>query len=139
MSGSVLERWRAGLAVGELRLPRCGGCGRLVAHPRPRCPWCTSAEQTDEILSGIGTVYSFTVIRRAQGAFAGTEPYAVGYVRLSEGPMLLARLDALDLADLAVDVSVLVTPDPEGRLTFRLVDPSSDVPTSSPPARNPRS
>jgi uncharacterized OB-fold protein len=52
--------WRAG-SEGQLSIARCDVCSRL-AHPTPViCPNCYSRGLTPEHMSGLGTVYSFTV------------------------------------------------------------------------------
>lgn len=122
---ALLDGYRAGLVTGQLRLPRCGGCGRLIAPPRPRCPWCMSREHQSELLSGHGSVYTFTVIRRAQGEFSGTEPFAIGYVEFDEGTRMLARIEAVDVD--AVTIAAPVAVIPAEVLTVRLIEEEEGV------------
>lgn len=79
----------------------CAGCNRHHWYPRPFCPYCSGS--TDWVpLSGDGTVYSYAVMRRVP------EPYAIAYVRLSEGPAMLTHIVQCDLDDIAIGMPVRV-------------------------------
>lgn len=93
--------WRAS-AAGQLLLPRCRACSRWHWHPRAFCPFC-HADALDWIeASGLGEVYSFSIVRRT-GA-----PYVLAYVRLEEGPILMTNIVDTDLADVRVGMPVAV-------------------------------
>ena len=47
-----------GVEAGELRIQRCGNCGRLRHPPRPMCGSCRSTEWDTVTASGRGEVYS---------------------------------------------------------------------------------
>jgi uncharacterized OB-fold protein len=86
-------------AVAERRLTaqRCETCRRLVFHPRAICPHCHSLELTWQTLSGRGTVYSFTVSRRAPSAeFEPLVPYVVALIDLDEGCRMLSNIVGAD-------------------------------------------
>ncbi len=51
--------------------------------------------------SGLGTVYSFTVVREAPEGFEGQAPYVLALVKLDEGPLVTAQLTDLD-GDVAI-------------------------------------
>lgn len=120
---AVITRYRSGLSQGHLDLPRCQDCDRLIVYPRRRCPHCMSDRQRWETLTGTGSVYSYTVIRRAQGSFKGQEPFAVGWVELTEGPRVFARIRAADVAAVRIGEPVRVIPDQEGVLVFEVNRP----------------
>lgn len=59
--------------------------------------------------SGRGTVWSFTIIPRADYAPEGFEylaPYAVAIVQLEEGPLVTAMLTDVNFADIKIDMEV---------------------------------
>ncbi|HLG91757.1 MAG TPA: OB-fold domain-containing protein, partial [Acidimicrobiales bacterium] len=92
---------------GELRLQRCGDCGRWRHHPRPRCPACRSPRYFWERASGRASVYSFTVCYPpVLPAFAEAVPYVAVVVRLEEGPFMVSHL--LDCPPEAVEVGMEV-------------------------------
>ncbi|MEW6273471.1 MAG: Zn-ribbon domain-containing OB-fold protein [Thermodesulfobacteriota bacterium] len=71
---------------GELRLQRCGACGRFRHYPRPVCPHCLSRDYAWERASGRGTVYTWTIVRGPTlPAFQDKLPYNVVDVLLDEG------------------------------------------------------
>src|SRR5262245_58258921 len=82
--------WDAARA-GRLILRFCGACRKPHFPPRHLCPTCW-APCADWIEStGRGSVYSFTVMRRAPSPeFSASVPYVVALVDLEEGPRMLA-------------------------------------------------
>ncbi len=77
----------------ELRLQRCGACGRFWYPPGPVCPECLSERFEWTRVGGRGTVSSWVVFHKAYfPAFADEIPYAVVQVELEEGPRLISNL-----------------------------------------------
>jgi uncharacterized protein len=84
--------WRA-LEAGVLMVQRCATCGTVRHPPRPRCGQCASPEHTWQAASGLGTVYSFTVVRHpANPELADVVPYVVALIELDEGPRLVSNV-----------------------------------------------
>lgn len=78
-----------GTAEGELRVQRCGACGRRRIPPRPMCPDCRSLAAEWETLSGRGTIWSFVIPHPPLlPAYAELAPYNVIIVALEEDPTL---------------------------------------------------
>jgi uncharacterized OB-fold protein len=77
----------AGAARGELVIPRCDGCGRLVWYPKERCPNCGGQVFTWTVVSGRGRLFSWAVVRRAfLPAFEELVPFVTALVSLEEDP-----------------------------------------------------
>ena len=91
--------WQSG-ADGQLRFKRCGDCGYFSHPPTPRCPKCLSANMNPEVVSGKGTILTFTV--NVQQWVPGQEPYIIAIVTMDEQPDL--RLTAL-LAGVPLDIA----------------------------------
>jgi uncharacterized protein len=102
------EEFWAATADGKLLLRRCSSCGKAMWYPRPICPSCHSLETTWEEASGFGRIYSFTIVRRASGAYAEAGPYVLAYVELEEGPRMLTNIVDCDPMTLDVDQEVEV-------------------------------
>lgn len=68
----------------ELMLQRCETCRSFIYYPRPRCPNCFSDRLSWQRASGRGTVYSFTVVRRASSRSFADGPYVLAIVELDE-------------------------------------------------------
>lgn len=105
-----LAFWEAA-ARGSLLIKTCCTCGKAHWYPRVICPLCGSCDTEWREASGRGSLYAFSVMRRVQ------QPYAVAYVRLTEGPTLLTNIETADLDSLRVDqpVRVQFRPSNEGR------------------------
>jgi uncharacterized protein len=83
----------ANSARGVLSAQRCQDCGRLQHYPKPVCSACMGPNLVFEPLSGKGTVYSFTTVRRPENPdFVAEAPYTVIDVQLDEGIRFLSRL-----------------------------------------------
>jgi len=102
-------------AQGRFLIRRCTACGKAHWYPRKTCPFCWG-EKTEWVeASGRGTIYSYSVMRRA------AEPYVVAYVTLAEGPTMLTNLVDCDFDALAIGQEV--------RLKFSPSEAGPPVPT----------
>jgi uncharacterized OB-fold protein len=70
----------------------CRGCGARHFPARRVCPGCRSQEQGTHRFSGRGVLWSVTRLSQAPRGHASLAPYAVGMVRLEEGPMVTAQI-----------------------------------------------
>jgi uncharacterized protein len=80
----------------------CTGCGEKHHYPRNICPFCFSDRTEWTEASGKGTLYSFSVMRRA------AEPYVMAYVTLAEGPTMMTNIVDCDFDQLKVGQAVKV-------------------------------
>ena len=103
-----------GCAAGRLVLPRCDECGELIWYPRRFCPFCSSRSVTYVDVSGRGTVYTFTIMRRGDGPFRDKAPYVLAYVRLDEGPVVMTNIVGVDPGLVRIDQPVQVVWEPAG-------------------------
>jgi len=83
-------------------VPTCSACGKAHWYPRAVCPLCGAEKIEWRTASGAGTIYSFSVMRRAK------EPYAIAYVTLAEGPTMLTNIVDCDFDALHVGQQVRV-------------------------------
>jgi uncharacterized protein len=87
---------------GRFVVPTCAACGKAHWYPRAICPFCGAENIEWRAASGQGTIYSFSVMRRAK------EPYAIAYVTLAEGPTMLTNIVDCDFDALHIGQSVRV-------------------------------
>ena len=87
---------------GKLLVRKCTACGQAPHYPRTICPFCVSDKTEWVEASGKGTIYSYSVMRRAP------VPYAIGYVTLAEGPRMLTNIVDCDPDKLKCDQPVTV-------------------------------
>lgn len=98
---------------GELVVQRCEACEARPFPPRARCPRCGAGALAWAPVSGRGTVYSYTVARRApHPVFAGQLPLVVAIVELAEGPRLVTNVVGCDPAEVTVGMAVEVAFEP---------------------------
>jgi uncharacterized OB-fold protein len=106
-----------GLRTGEVRIQRCGDCGRWIWTPRVICPACHSFRLKWPVVEPSGTVYSWT---RTWQPFApelsGHVPFVVVLVELASagGRRLVGVLHDGDGADVRVGWAVKAEIDPAG-------------------------
>jgi uncharacterized protein len=91
-------------------VPFCTACGKAHWYPRAVCPFCDSGKVEWRAASGRGTIYTFSVMRRAK------EPYAIAYVTLVEGPTMMTNIVDCDFDALRIGqkVSVVFAPTEDG-------------------------
>ena len=103
----VTQPFWDGLREGVLRIQRCEECSRHVFYPRTVCHHCLSDRLEWVKVSGRGTLYSFTVVRRAMNpAFQADVPYVFAIVELEEGPRVTTNVVNCELEALRVDMPV---------------------------------
>lgn len=96
----ALEPYWQAAREGRLLLKLCRACGKSHYYPRPLCPFCMSSDTEWREASGQGSIYSWSVERRA------TPPYAIAFVALAEGPTLLTNIVDCNLDALAIGQQV---------------------------------
>ncbi|MDA1073431.1 MAG: OB-fold domain-containing protein [Proteobacteria bacterium] len=93
----------------ELKFQRCANCQTLVFFPRSHCTGCTDGDLTWHTASGLGTVYSYSVVRQSYHPFFRSKaPYVVAWIDLDEGPRLLSNVEVSDPAEVSVGQRVQV-------------------------------
>lgn len=74
-----------GAAAGELRIPRCDRCHRLVWYPVDACPYCANSDFTWVATSGRGSLFTWAVVRRSfLPAFDDQVPFVSAIVALDD-------------------------------------------------------
>lgn len=71
---------------------RCKVCGAVHLPPRPLCPDCGGRELAWDELKGEGTVQAYTVITVPLTKLKDSSPYAVGVVKLDDGPSIASLI-----------------------------------------------
>jgi uncharacterized OB-fold protein len=106
---NVSRAYWEGLEQGELRIQRCRSCAKAVFYPRSICPYCHSDQLEWIVASGRGTIYTYTVLHQAFGAFAADVPFIVALVALDEGVRMLSRIVDAPRDQVAIGAAVEVT------------------------------
>jgi len=93
----------------ELRLQRCADCGRFRQPPLPGCARCGSPRSEWPLLSGAGTVFSYTVVHHAAvPSLAASVPYNVVVVEIDDAPgaRLISNLLDVPPEEMAIGMRV---------------------------------
>lgn len=85
------QRVRADLDTQQLVGSRCGDCGFATWPARAVCSDCGSPMVSVRSFARWGLLVSFTVVHVPRPGLPS--PYALGQVRLEDGPMVFARLE----------------------------------------------
>ncbi len=106
---SVPMLWRRIKSVYNLVGRHCRTCGTKYFPPIPLCPKCRrKTDFTDYQLSGLGKIYSYTIIHDPPAGFKDLAPYVLALVRLDEGPLVLSQIVDVNNEDLKIGMSVQV-------------------------------
>src|ERR1700756_275513 len=109
--------WKAA-EEGKLMIGKCSACGEVYYYPRVTPPSCFSNKTELQQASGNGTVYTYSVMRRAP------IPYAIAYVTLQEGVSMMTNIVDCDLDQIRIGQAV--------RLVFKPSDGGPPVPMFTP-------
>jgi uncharacterized OB-fold protein len=103
---------------GKLLVRKCTACGETHHYPRTICPFCFSDRTEWITASGKGTIYSYSVMRRAP------VPYALAYVTLEEGTTMMTNIVDCDLDALKIGQAV--------KLVFKPTEGGAPLPMFAP-------
>jgi uncharacterized OB-fold protein len=107
-SRETLAWWEAA-AAHRLVVQRCTACARPRHPPGPACPACHEFTFDWMASSGRGTVYSYTVVRRAfVPSLAAHVPYVAVIVELDDVPGVRLVSNLVDVDPAAVRVGLAV-------------------------------
>jgi uncharacterized OB-fold protein len=96
--------WRA-TAEHRLTYQTCDDCSSVVFYPRLHCTECGSPKLTWHDSQGMGTVYTYSVIRQNRSPdFRDIVPYVLAYVDLDEGFRMMTNI--VGIADPGKDVRI---------------------------------
>ncbi len=96
------EAFWAATRAGKFLVKTCKECQRAHWYPRALCPFCFADATEWREASGRGRIYSFSIMRRAP------QPYAIAYVELAEGPMMMTNIVGCDFDEIAIGQAVRV-------------------------------
>ena len=85
---------------------KCRNCGRAYFPGEVVCNACFQEDMEETLLSNIGKLYSFTIVRQKPMAYAGPVPYAMGLVSLPEGVTIMSLLTGCEFEKLELDMDV---------------------------------
>ena len=100
-----------GCRAGELRIPRCEACGKLVWYPQLTCPRCHGEAIAWTRVSGRARLFTWVRVSRAfLPGFESRVPYVTALVELEEDPAvrMATMLDASGVEKLSIGLALEV-------------------------------
>lgn len=95
----------------RLVVAQCGTCGTCRMPPTPFCPACQSQQIDWKTLTGLGEIYTYTIVDRAiLPGMADHLPYVPAVITLEGGGgvRLISNVVDVELAELAIGMPVQV-------------------------------
>jgi uncharacterized OB-fold protein len=105
--------WWDGLRRNELLVPTCRACGTRHFTPRPRCPACRSADVFWDRSSGLGEVYSYTIVCR-KPAEGFDVPFVLALITMEEGWNMMSHVAGIAPDSVHIGMKVKVRFDNDG-------------------------
>lgn len=104
-----------GCTAGRFDVQCCRTCRHLQFPPRFACTACRGTDFEWRKSSGLGTVYSYTVVHRAPlEAFKADVPYVLALVELEEGVRAMMNVRDVDPQAVRIGLPVEVFFEPTG-------------------------
>ena len=103
----VAQIWRRIKSIYNIQGNKCETCKTHFFPPRPVCPTCRrKGKLVDYQFKGLGSIYSFAVVRQAPDDFKRQMPYVIAQVELDEGTRLTTQIVNVDPENVEIGMRV---------------------------------
>lgn len=104
----TIEQFYKFVSERKLMAAKCKKCGTILLPPRPMCTKCFSSDLEWVELKNKGKLLTYTVIHVSSKQFESLIPYAVGIVKLEDGPKLPGMIQDVEPEKISVGMSLEV-------------------------------
>lgn len=104
----TIEQFYKFIGENKLMAAKCRSCASLLLPPKNFCPKCFSTDLEWIELEKKGKLLTYTVIHVSPKQFQSDAPYAVGIIKLEEGPHLLGMIRRIKLEEIKVGMNLTV-------------------------------
>lgn len=104
----TIEQFYKFVSEKKLMAAKCKKCGTMLLPPRPMCTKCFSSDLEWVELKNKGKLLTYTVIHVSSKQFESLIPYAVGIVKLEDGPKLPGMIQDVEPEKISVGMSLEV-------------------------------
>ena len=104
----TIEQFYKFVSERKLMAAKCKKCGTILLPPRPMCTKCFSSDLEWVELKNKGKLLTYTVIHVSPKQFESLIPYAVGIVKLEDGPKLPGMIQDVEPEKISVGMDLKV-------------------------------
>jgi uncharacterized OB-fold protein len=106
----MAETFWNGLKEQRLLIQYCQDCAQSIFYPRVMCPHCGGTNVEFKEQSGIGEIYSYTVVHapRHKG-FNEDAPYVVALVNIEGGARMMTNIIDCEINDVQIGSKVKIS------------------------------
>lgn len=104
----TIEQFYKFIGGRRLMAVKCRNCASLLLPPKNVCPKCFSTNLEWTKLEERGKLVTYTVIHVPPIQFQSIAPYAVGIVKLKDGPHLLGMIREVKPEEIKVGIDLTV-------------------------------
>lgn len=104
----TIEQFYKFVSERKLMAAKCKKCGTILLPPRPMCTKCFSSDLEWVELKNKGKLLTYTVIHVSSKQFESLIPYAVGIVKLGDGPKLPGMIQDVEPEKISVGMDLKV-------------------------------
>jgi hypothetical protein len=101
-----IEAFYKFIGEGKLMATKCNKCGEVMLPPKPLCSKCFGNDISWIEVRPRGRLLTYTVIHVAPKQFETQAPYAIGIVKLEDGPKLLGMIRGIEPDKLKIDMQL---------------------------------
>jgi hypothetical protein len=96
--------------IGEEKLmaAKCNKCGNILLPPKSICPKCLTNDLSWIEVRNRGKLLTYTVIHVSTAQFQSMAPYALGIVKLDDGPNLIGMIRGIETSKIKVGMNLTV-------------------------------
>jgi uncharacterized OB-fold protein len=102
----TIESFYAFIGEKKLMAAKCNKCGTLILPPKPICTKCFSSDLKWTELKKRGKLLTYTVIYVPPKQFESIESYAVGIIKLEDGPKLPGMIQNIKPEEIKVGMNL---------------------------------
>jgi len=104
----TIESFYKLVGEGKLMAAKCNKCGNMLLPPKPICPKCLTKDLSWIEVKNKGKLLTYTVIHVSPAQFQSICPYALGIVKLDDGPNLIGMIRGIEINKIKVGMNLTV-------------------------------
>jgi len=104
----TIESFYKFVGEGKLMAAKCNKCGDVLLPPKPICSKCLTKDLSWVEVKNKGKLLAFTVIHVSPAQFQSMAPYALGIVKLDDGPNLIGMIRGIETNKIKIGMNLTV-------------------------------